>query len=452
MQGAFRLCTKSIAGNSERVHLTTGVDSASLDPLPTRGALLDQKLGALISSVTTALDEYLALSATNSLDEAKPEVSGAVPSDEVFNAIEKSARLDNALATAAETIEAVTRPASENADNLKRTVADARSLNSLAIAEVRMPRAVAGWLRKTTHALHDYPNIIRAASSKLRKGVDIAEIWMDAWSELQQNISTALCDGIRSACTALDRTAKILDGDTLPPLSRGPEPKPTKSDDIDSYSDTGVRVAVERKVEVQANLRLIIEELEAIDASIQLELFSSTTFSDRAKRRSELLDDLVKSLKELERLQSYLSLHRHLAGASTVGVDAIQPSLSRVGAGIVQSVFEQLAQLVMRELGRPVQGGEIAALLRARGLPIGGTNETRTAWNRLWQAKRRGVLINLPSLGYWPAGDPLPKGASDAAIAARKVARRRRKATKREPTKRPGGQGEHRRLSSRNNR
>ena len=50
---------------------------------------------------------------------------------------------------------------------------------------------------------------------------------------------------------------------------------------------------------------------------------------------------------------------------------------------------------------------EIVEAFRKRDQPLGG-NETRTAWNRLWTAKERGVLVNYPRYGYWLADEPPP--------------------------------------------
>ena len=55
---------------------------------------------------------------------------------------------------------------------------------------------------------------------------------------------------------------------------------------------------------------------------------------------------------------------------------------------------------------------ELIEEFRTRGHALPG-NEIRTAWNRLWEAKSRGVLVSLPKLGYWIAGEPLSEEAKD---------------------------------------
>ena len=55
-----------------------------------------------------------------------------------------------------------------------------------------------------------------------------------------------------------------------------------------------------------------------------------------------------------------------------------------------------------------MRADEFIEAFKKRGHPIGG-NETKTAWNRLWAAKNNGVLINIPSRGYWLADEPIPE-------------------------------------------
>ncbi len=97
-----------------------------------------------------------------------------------------------------------------------------------------------------------------------------------------------------------------------------------------------------------------------------------------------------------------------------VGAESTKQLLQgRARHGQTQAMFEQYVRAVLRDVGRPMQSGEIIEAFRSRGHPIGG-NETRTAWNRLWQANKRGVLQNVPRYGYWFADEPVP----DAILAA----------------------------------
>ena len=75
--------------------------------------------------------------------------------------------------------------------------------------------------------------------------------------------------------------------------------------------------------------------------------------------------------------------------------------------GQAQPVFESYVRSVLRDVRRPLRSPEIIEEFRKRGHPIGG-NETRTAWNRLWNAQNNGVLIQVPKYGYWLADEPVP--------------------------------------------
>lgn len=136
-----------------------------------------------------------------------------------------------------------------------------------------------------------------------------------------------------------------------------------------------------------------------------------TAIARALKKRRRLQAEIQRAMQELEEVEKFITLHRRFSAEDegTKGEAAPAPTIfSKAGSGQTQPVFERLVIDVIRETGRPMQSGEIVDAFRERGHPIGG-NEVRTAWNRLWQAKDRGVLINLPRLGYWPAEDPPPE-------------------------------------------
>ena len=117
-------------------------------------------------------------------------------------------------------------------------------------------------------------------------------------------------------------------------------------------------------------------------------------------------------MKELEKIDDFLRMYRYLTepeGTTPKGVDEVAANrlLGRAGFGQTQPLFEQMVRTMLLETGRPMMSNEIVEEFRKRGQPLGG-NETRTAWNRLWQAKERGVLVNIPAYGYWLADEPPP--------------------------------------------
>ena len=136
----------------------------------------------------------------------------------------------------------------------------------------------------------------------------------------------------------------------------------------------------------------------------------NTPIGRALQKRRRLQAEIKRIMQELEKVESFISLHRQFSTEdeeSKGEPSAAPPVLSHAGHGQTQPVFERLVIDVIRQNGRPMQSGDIVEAFRERGHPLGG-NETRTAWNRLWLAKDRGVLVNFPRLGYWPAQDPPP--------------------------------------------
>ncbi len=180
-------------------------------PALTRGETLDLRLGTLISSVTTALDEYRRLAAEEAITESKPEASIAPPEGAIADATIEAANLDSNIADAQANVEAVARPESRPADDLKRQLRDARGLNRLAFAEIRMPRVVVSWLRKSVDALKEYPDLIRTTTSGLRIGTDIIGIGLERWHEIERDLGRFVVDQMHRTWDALDKVADVLE-------------------------------------------------------------------------------------------------------------------------------------------------------------------------------------------------------------------------------------------------
>jgi DNA invertase Pin-like site-specific DNA recombinase len=71
-----------------------------------------------------------------------------------------------------------------------------------------------------------------------------------------------------------------------------------------------------------------------------------------------------------------------------------------------------------------MKSGELIKEFRKRGHPIHG-NEVRGAWNRLWTARKNGVLTHDPKLGYWISGEALSEEAKERAAQAARAHPRR---------------------------
>lgn len=195
------------------------------DPAVSRGTVLDQRLGTLMVSVSTALDEYRRLASDEGDANYRAE-AGVVPkASAVRETLHNTQTLDSSLATAQETVQRVTEPGSSNADDLKRQLKDARGLNQLTSAEIRMPRVVVSWLRKTADALKDYPAIIKRTVEVMRVGIDVTEPLVDSWQEFKHKGSKLVFRQIRKTINKVEQEIVRVDqppatGQNLPKKKR----------------------------------------------------------------------------------------------------------------------------------------------------------------------------------------------------------------------------------------
>ena len=433
-----------------REHIATDRAQGGEDaPLLVRGARLDQKLATLISSVSTALDAYGRLAADETGTDFKPEAAFKAPKTTVDDVVTSARDLDVGLGVAQETVKEVAQPGSTQADNLQRQLQDARGLTQLTSAEVRMPRVVPGWLRSTVDALKSYPDLIRSSMTGLQVGADVAEVWIDRWHEFKHESFKFLFEQFRKTTKAGERTADILDRQQE---ANAPPPKPTEPE-IDD--DVGAARAVRRRDQVQADVRQCVKALEEAEDFIRLhsrindDLASlgpppPPSVAHAQRLRSEHQAKLIEGLRELGRIDRYLTMNRQFAVAAGDGISppvsaATEPTLGVGGqGGYAQRIFQLLVLMVLREVGRPMQSGEVVDAFAARGHPLGGSNPTRTAWNRLWEAKTNGLLGQVADHGYWIKGESLNAGALEAALAA-KEERRKRSRKRVRNVRRPGG-------------
>lgn len=163
---------------------------------------------------------------------------------------------------------------------------------------------------------------------------------------------------------------------------------------------------------------------------------------DKALKRQKELQDTIKTatdtikvaMQELEKLKQFIDLYRSFStdiesvvkGGSD-SPQALAPASAKLKGhahGQTQAVFEALALDILRDVGRPIKSPEFIEEFRKRGQPLGG-NEVRTAWNRLWQARKAGLLTHDVKLGYWIAGEPLSDEARVRALEAGKRKPRR---------------------------
>ena len=179
-------------------------------PPLTRGMTIDVRIGALVNSVTTALDEYRALASLQEDDatDTAPSLEIDPTSPDVVEAMAVSQSAERALGDHVNELERIARPDSVTADSLKRQMRDARALLSLARIELRMPAFVPRWYRKTIDAVLDYPGILRATATAIQMGVDVARPMFDAWHHFKGGFSRLVLDSIEHAATGLSTVAR----------------------------------------------------------------------------------------------------------------------------------------------------------------------------------------------------------------------------------------------------
>lgn len=137
------------------------------------------------------------------------------------------------------------------------------------------------------------------------------------------------------------------------------------------------------------------------------------TIEGAIKKRRELSEQIRKALYDIEEIEQLLRLYRKHSVASFKGgseaVDEPERGVGRAAQGMTQALFEHLAREILRERGEPLQSPDFIEEFAKRGYPIGGANEQKQTWNRLWQAKTNGVLTHFPKPGYWLADEPVPE-------------------------------------------
>jgi hypothetical protein len=187
-------------------------------PPLTRGMVIDQRLGALISSIT-ALDEYRALAsveADNATDTA-PSITIDASSNEIVSAVETAKSAERNLLDGANEVERIAKPSSANADSLKRQMRDASGLLRLARVELRMPEFVPRWFRKIINGIKDYPGLLLTTSRFIQIGVDVARPLADAWLRFKHDFFHLVLDSIEQAGRDFEEVAQKMGGSANEP-------------------------------------------------------------------------------------------------------------------------------------------------------------------------------------------------------------------------------------------
>lgn len=144
-------------------------------------------------------------------------------------------------------------------------------------------------------------------------------------------------------------------------------------------------------------------------------------------------DALLKALKrrdnlqaELEKVERFISAYKDLFGTdgerSETAADPVSPGENmrvesasrppvRARRRIRTSDIADIAERVLRDVGRPMQRGELVEELERRDVDLPSDDKPRYLGTILWRNGER--FRNLPGLGYWLQNAPLPEAHGD---------------------------------------
>ena len=166
---------------------------------------LDQRLGRLLISATTALDEYRA--------QVSEHLDDTVTADETFTAtgdasaaaaMEQAVAVEASVGAAKNEIERRLDATNARVDLLERRLTDGANLARTARSELRARPIVRRWYRGVIGALKQTPALIGAAGRALRVGADVARPLADWWAKFER-------EAVDSIITAFDDLGEALE-------------------------------------------------------------------------------------------------------------------------------------------------------------------------------------------------------------------------------------------------
>ncbi len=173
-----------------------------------RGDNLDRALRTLISSVSTALDEYRAQASEEPENDLVEEPSTDIPDNaDIKSAKEQSEELENELD---EAIEAFPDSLSENEETFARVLEDTHSQNKLVRTVLIGPKYVKRWASSLITELRRKPKIIRDSHDLLSLGATSA-LFLSAFNPKLMAI-TAILGTLARTLTVIER--RYLNGET----------------------------------------------------------------------------------------------------------------------------------------------------------------------------------------------------------------------------------------------
>jgi hypothetical protein len=126
---------------------------------------------------------------------------------------------------------------------------------------------------------------------------------------------------------------------------------------------------------------------------------------------------LRKIEQEVADLRKFIAMYQELAGASPVAnaeqgpktedskphkTKPVRPRSARIWK---PAEVVKMAEVAMKEAGKPLTRGELVDALEKKNVTIGGTDKPRNMGTIVWRSHK---FVNIPDHGYWPKGLDCP--------------------------------------------
>jgi hypothetical protein len=215
---------RTVRGDHIRVDKHSPVTDPE-SPQPLRGEPLDDRLKALISSVSTAIHvaNRIGLEATDVEVGAEPTVPRPSTAKELKR---KTSQVGKRLSSHRNELDNISIPGSTNIDRLRRRLTDALLLNRLAHSELSSPRIMPTWLDRLGKSLREYPRLIVVAAHSVAVAADIADWAHDRWSKFNDDLFKVGTNLLKDVATDIEQFGNRLElarQQQMRALSKDPE-------------------------------------------------------------------------------------------------------------------------------------------------------------------------------------------------------------------------------------
>ena len=172
---------------------------------------LDQRLGRLLISATTALDEYRAQVSEHFDDTVVAEDTFTAAGDAgAAAAMEQAVAIEAKIGAAKAEIEQRLDRTNARVDLLERRLTDGANLARTARSELRGHPIVRRWYKGVVSALQKTPALIGAAGRALRVGADVARPLYDWWEKSGREAIDSIINAVDGLGEALEEIERRL--------------------------------------------------------------------------------------------------------------------------------------------------------------------------------------------------------------------------------------------------